>query len=158
MSYQIWFSNSKFYFVFFSCPSFMSGLFFFSFFFFKLNICIDKKFVLHDIFQCFEYYFKLCSSLFIGTKYFNIPFQGEFRDLRQFNNALLGKQVWQLRHETYILLHKVFKAKYFPTRSILDVEINPQSSYNWRSIMQAREVICKGARWRVRDGSTINIW
>ena len=84
-----------------------------------------------------------------GTKYFNLPFQGELRDLRQFNNALLGKHVWQLHHETDILLHKVFKAKYFPTRSILDVEINPQSSYNWRSIMQAREVICKGAQWRV---------
>ena len=106
-------------------------------------------------FPTFEYYFKLCSSLFIGTKYFNLPFQGELRDLRQFNNALLGKHVWQLHHETDILLHKVFKAKYFPTRSILDVEINPQSSYNWRSIMQAREVICKGAQWR---GCTINIW
>ena len=114
--------------------------------------------MLHDIYQCFEYYFKLCSSLFIGTKYFNVPFQGEFRDLRQFNNALLGKQIWQLHHETDILLHKVFKAKYFPTRTMLNVEINPQSSYNWRSIMQAREVICKGAWWRVGDGSTINIF
>lgn len=121
--------------------------------FLKLNILLEKKFVLHDIFQCFKYYFKLYSNLFIGSKYFNIPFQGELRNLRQFNNALLRKQVWRLH-----LLHKVFKAKYFPMRSIFIVEINPQSSYDWRSIVQAKEVICKGARWRVRDGSTINIW
>ena len=31
-------------------------------------------------------------------------------------------------------------------------------SYVWRSILQAREVIQKGAIWRVGDGALINIW
>ena len=81
-----------------------------------------------------------------------------FRDLRQFNDALLGKQVGRLFHEKDTLLRRVFKPKYSHSGCILDAEINPRSSFAWKSIMQARDVICKGARWRVGDGSSIDIW
>ena len=36
-----------------------------------------------------------------------------FQDLRQFNDALLGKQVWRLYHEKDTLLYKVFNRNIF---------------------------------------------
>ena len=79
----------------------------------------------------------LCSSKSIGGI--------GFRDLQKFNNAMLAKQVWQLIHQKETLLFKVFSAKYFPNGCVLDAPISPKWSYAWRSILQARDVINKGA-------------
>ena len=81
-----------------------------------------------------------------------------FRDFQKFNNALLAKQVWRFIHNRDSLLFKVFSAKYFPQGNILEVAVHPKCSYAWRSILQAREVIDKGAIWRVGDGKRIDVW
>lgn len=92
----------------------------------------------------------LCSSKSIGRM--------GFRDLQKFNNAMLAKQVWHLMHQKDTLLYKVFSAKYFPNGCILDAPIHPKCSYAWRSLLQAHDVIDKGAIWRVRNGESIDIW
>ena len=81
-----------------------------------------------------------------------------FRDLRKFNDALLAKQVWRLTHDTSSLFYRVFKAKFFPNGSILDCPTTMRGSYAWQSILKAREVISRGAVWRVGNGQSINIW
>nr|POE71286.1 putative mitochondrial protein [Quercus suber] len=66
------------------------------------------------------------------------------RDLGQFNDALLWKQVWRLYHEKDTLVYQVFQPKYLPNGSIFDAEITPRCSFAWKSILQPRTVICKG--------------
>ena len=92
----------------------------------------------------------LCSSKSVGGM--------SFRDLRLFNYAMLGKQVWHLFHVRNSLVFKVFRAKNFPSSNMFDAEVSPCCSFAWRSILQAREGILRGARWRVGDGMNIDIW
>ena len=80
-----------------------------------------------------------------------------FRDLQKFNNATLAKQVWRLIHQKETLLFKAFSVKYFPNGCVLDAP-HPKYSYAWKSILQAHDVINKGAIWRVRNGELIDIW
>ena len=80
-----------------------------------------------------------------------------FRDLKNFNIALLSKQFWCLYHDPTSLLHRVYKAKFFPQGTILDASSHRRGSYAWQSIITARDSIIKGACWRVGDGAQINI-
>ena len=70
---------------------------------------------------------------------------------------MLAKQAWRFIHNKDTVVCKVFSAKYFPNGSILDAPVYPKSSYAWKSILQAREVIHKGAIWRIENGKAINI-
>uniref|UniRef100_A0A2N9I7N0 Reverse transcriptase zinc-binding domain-containing protein n=2 Tax=Fagus sylvatica TaxID=28930 RepID=A0A2N9I7N0_FAGSY len=79
-----------------------------------------------------------------------------FRELRKFNDALLGNQVCQLLQDSNSLFHRVFKAKFFPNGTILDANPTKKGSYAWQSIIKARDVIQKGAVWRVGDGSKVS--
>lgn len=88
----------------------------------------------------------------------NLLGEWEFKDLRLFNDALLGKQVWRLFHEKSTLLCRVFHAKYFPNGSIVDAKDSPSSSFKWQSILLARDVLTRGAIWRVGNGRNIRIW
>jgi len=56
-----------------------------------------------------------------------------FRDLKGFNLAMLGKQGWKLVTNSSSLLAEVLKAKYFPISGFLDVTIG-SPSFTWRSI------------------------
>ena len=53
--------------------------------------------------------------------------------------------VFCLIHNKDTLVYKVFSSKYFPNGSILDTSVHSKSSYAWKSILEAREVIHKGA-------------
>ena len=81
-----------------------------------------------------------------------------FKDLALFNDALLAKQTWRLLHNKESLLHRVFKRKFFTACSFMEAPDNSSGSYAWCSILKGREVLWRGARWRVGNGESIKIW
>lgn len=75
-----------------------------------------------------------------------------FRDFRDFNLALLGKQGWRLISNSNRLSSKIYKARYFPNSHFFDSKLGDNPSYVWRSIWEAKSVIMAGARWILGKG------
>lgn len=67
-----------------------------------------------------------------------------FRNIHEFNIALLGKQGWRVIKHPNKLVRKVFKARYYP-------------GYIWRCVIESQALLKQGLGCRVGSGSTINI-
>ena len=73
-----------------------------------------------------------------------------FRNMAQFNIALLEKQGWRLLLNSNLLVAQVLKAKYFPNVDFLDSHLGNNVSYTWKSIWAGvNGSICVGLRMRV---------
>lgn len=75
-----------------------------------------------------------------------------FKDLAIFDEALLATQAWRLLHHKNSLFFQVFKSKFFPHCSIMEASDSTCGSYAWHNILRDRDVLLKGARWRVGCG------
>ncbi|KAL8126997.1 hypothetical protein AgCh_014061 [Apium graveolens] len=71
-----------------------------------------------------------------------------FQDFKDFNLALLGKQGWHFLTKSSSLVSRVYKARYFPTVNFLEAKIGHNPSYIWRSILEAKELVASGIRWK----------
>ena len=81
-----------------------------------------------------------------------------FGDWRAFNTTFLAKQGWRLQSCTNTLVHKVFKARYFPNGDFLSAKLGHHPSYAWRSILLAQSIVQSGYQWQVRNGESIRVW
>jgi hypothetical protein len=81
-----------------------------------------------------------------------------YRDLAIFNKALLAKQLWRIIKNPDSLVAQVLKAKYFPQVKALEANLGTWPSLAWRSLLSTKELVCKGAIWKVGDGKDIRVW
>ena len=81
-----------------------------------------------------------------------------FRDLELFNKALLAKQGWRIISNPDSLACKVLKGKYFNNGDFLSASVGSDPSFVWRSLMWGRDLLKLGLRWRIGDGSKVNIF
>ncbi|KAA3472858.1 reverse transcriptase [Gossypium australe] len=81
-----------------------------------------------------------------------------FRNMCQFNIALLAKQGWRLIVYPDSLLARVLKAKYFPNSDFLNASLGNLPSLTWRSIWAAKGLLQSGMGWRVGRGTEISVW
>ncbi|XP_019177863.1 PREDICTED: uncharacterized protein LOC109173059 [Ipomoea nil] len=84
--------------------------------------------------------------------------QAGFKELRAFNLAMLEKQAWRFLTNPSTLAARIYKARYFSTTSFVDATIGNCSSFCWRSIMAAHDLVCARIRRRIGNGQTTLIW
>ena len=53
---------------------------------------------------------------------------------------------------------RILKARYFPEEDILNAKLKKKASYAWKSILHGRDLINKGMRYIIGDGSLVNMW
>ncbi|MBA0721553.1 hypothetical protein Golax_009079 [Gossypium laxum] len=79
------------------------------------------------------------------------------RDIRLFNLALLGRQVWRLINSTDSLCFKVLSSKYFLDGNIFIAKKVDKASFTWSSITAATEAFKVGFGWQIGNGGKIDI-
>lgn len=81
-----------------------------------------------------------------------------FRDLANFNDALLAKQGWRILQNPQALWVQVLKVRYFPNCSFLEARRRASPSWNWSSLLSGRSLIQQGLCSQIGNGSAVNIW
>ncbi|XP_033134838.1 uncharacterized protein LOC117127923 [Brassica rapa] len=81
-----------------------------------------------------------------------------FRDIKNFNLALLAKQLWRLLHHPESLLARVLKGRYFRYTNPLEISSSNAPSYGWRSMIAARDLLKKGLRRTIGSGFNTRVW
>ncbi|KAL8101648.1 hypothetical protein AgCh_033517 [Apium graveolens] len=74
-----------------------------------------------------------------------------FRNLRDFNLALLGKQGWRFLIKPESLVSRMFKARYFPSTDFPDSALGSNPSFVWRSVWESKDLVKAGPRNGVEE-------
>lgn len=80
-----------------------------------------------------------------------------FKNLRDYNLSMVGKQAWWLLMNPGSLVSQIYKARYYPRSDLLNAVVGGNPSFIWRSIWESIELLKSGVRWRVGSGKDINI-
>lgn len=71
---------------------------------------------------------------------------------------MIGKHVWKFAHNPSSLVARIFKARYFSDRHILEARQDTGSSFIWLGIWEAKEILKKGFRWVLGNGEEIRVF
>lgn len=80
-----------------------------------------------------------------------------FRDFRDFNLEMLGKQGWRFISNPNNLVTKLYKARYFANSDFLNSELGHNPSFIWRSIFESKYLLREGVRWKIGTGVNIKV-
>lgn len=81
-----------------------------------------------------------------------------FREIENFNDALLAKHTWRLLQDPNSLLGQILLNKYCRDKNLLDGYAPNSASHGWRRILAGRDIIRRGMGWMIGNGEYVQIW
>lgn len=81
-----------------------------------------------------------------------------FRDMENFNLALLAKQLWRIFQYPSSFLARILKGRYFWSSNPLDVGKANSPLYGWTTMMAARDLLKSGHRKSIGSGANTVMW
>lgn len=81
-----------------------------------------------------------------------------FREIVQFNDAMLGKLAWRLLKDPTSLLARVLFGRYCTQTSFLNAQCPSSASHGWRGVLVGRDLLSKGLGWALGSGNEASIW
>lgn len=81
-----------------------------------------------------------------------------FKKLLTFNLTLLTKQGWHIHQQENSLLHRLYKARYFPNKTFFESHLGPNPFNVCCNIWETKQWLEKMSIWRIGDGRRVNIW
>ncbi|KAL9831121.1 putative ribonuclease H domain, reverse transcriptase zinc-binding domain-containing protein [Arabidopsis thaliana] len=81
-----------------------------------------------------------------------------FKDITNFNDALLAKVSWRILTSPCCLLARILLGKYCRSSSFLDCTVASYSSHGWRSICMGRDLIKSNLDKVIGSGSDTLFW
>lgn len=80
-----------------------------------------------------------------------------FKNFRDYNIAMLGRQGWRLIVNPNSLVSQLYKARYYADTDFLHSKLGNNPSFIWRSMIEAKQLLLDGTRWRIGSGENIQI-
>ncbi|XP_056697525.1 uncharacterized mitochondrial protein AtMg00310-like [Spinacia oleracea] len=74
------------------------------------------------------------------------------------NKAFIAKLGWKILTDENNLWAKIMRKKYLQNNNFFSVKKKTRDSPIWSSILNQREILRKGIRWKLGNGNTINFW
>lgn len=81
-----------------------------------------------------------------------------FREIEQFNDALLAKHAWKLLKNPSSLLGHILLNKYCRDDGLLECSAPSSASHGWRGILVGRDILKKKLGWAIGTGDQVHVW
>lgn len=78
-----------------------------------------------------------------------------FRDMVDFNTAMLTKTAWRLQNEHESIWTRVIKGLYYPRGELMEAKKGVRPSWAWASLNTGRDMLKEHGVWRVGKGNII---
>lgn len=81
-----------------------------------------------------------------------------FRDVQDFNQALLAKVAWRILRKPNSLLARILLSKYCHKTSFTKVQLVTTTSHGWRGIIAGRDLLLNHLGKVIGDGESTKLW